>query len=76
MKKPDDELKEILTAAFSKYRKGEEKHGVIDIDSDPRNFLKEAEDELLDSIVYSAFEIARLRKLRARIRQAVEEPTV
>lgn len=70
MSKPDTELEGILSDAFAKYRRGEEKHGVIDIDTDRRDFLTEAEDELLDAIVYNAFQIGRLRRARARL----EEP--
>ena len=63
-KKPDTEVKDILADAFSKYKKGEEKYGVIDLDKDPRDFIEEAEAELLDAIVYMAFEISKLRRLK------------
>lgn len=59
----DAEVRDVLDGAFDKYIEGEKKHGVLDIDSDPRNFLKEAINELRDSIIYSALEIMRLEKL-------------
>lgn len=70
---PDAIVKGILDDAFSKYRKGEEKHGVIDLDNDPRNFLEEAEDELLDAIVYMAFEIRRIRALNILLNNLGQE---
>jgi len=53
----------IGAEAFSKYQKGEKKHGVIDLSTDPRDFLIETRDELLDAIVYIKFEILRIEKI-------------
>lgn len=65
--KPDEIIQGILNDAFDKYREGEKKHGVLDIDTDPRNFLREAENELLDAIVYMCIEVARLRRVNQLI---------
>lgn len=69
----DEAVKVVLRDAFSKYRAGARKHGEINIDADPRNFLKEAEQELLDSIVYTAFEILRLRRVEAHLNAWAEK---
>lgn len=64
---PDAVVRRVLDDAFAKYREGEKKHGVLDIDADPRNFLVEAERELLDAIVYACIEIARIRELNKKL---------
>lgn len=60
----DIELQHIFDDAYDKYREGAKEHGELNIDTDTRDFLKEAEYELLDSIVYLAFQIVRLRRMR------------
>ena len=63
----DTEVKAIFEEAFGRYKTGEQTYGVFDKDNDPRDLLKEAEEEMLDVIVYMAFEIARARGLRSRL---------
>ena len=60
---PDERVRKVLDMAFDKYRKGEEKHGVIDLENDPRNFIREAKNELLDNIVYSCFQVEKLDRI-------------
>lgn len=68
----DRAVERILKDAMEKYRAGELKHGPLNITTDPRNFLKEAEGELLDRIVYTAFEIWRIRRLSDRLDRTLE----
>lgn len=68
---PDIRVECVLRDAFYKYREGEKKYGPLDRSTDPRNFLKEAEAELLDAIVYMAFEVLRLRDLDARLNETL-----
>lgn len=63
----DAEVKGIFEEAPRRYKKGEQTYGVFDKDNDPRDLLKEAEEEMLDVMVYMAFEIARARGLRSRL---------
>ena len=63
----DAEVKGIFEEALRRYKTGEQTYGVFDKDNDPRDLLKEAEEEMLDVIVYMAFEIARARGLRSRL---------
>lgn len=63
----DAEVKGIFEEALRRYKKGEQTYGVFDKDNDPRDLLKEAEEEMLDVMVYMAFEIARARGLRSRL---------
>ena len=76
MSKDDEAIQEVFRDAFGKYRGGARKHGEIDIDADPRNFLREMEQELLDAMVYLAFEVVRIRrierKLNERLRRVAE----
>ncbi len=69
----DDEIKGIMGDAFDKYRAGEPKHGELDIMTDPRNFLAEAEEELLDTMVYCAAEIIRIRRVNAQLNKRIRE---
>lgn len=74
----------ILGTAFDRYNKGELVYGVFDPEKDPRDFLKETEEELLDVIVYAAFQITRLKEMAERIKTMTEgieqsdarEPTI
>lgn len=63
----DAEVKGIFEEALRRYKKGEQTYGVFDKDNDPRDLLKEAEEEMLDVMVYMAFEIARARGLREKL---------
>jgi len=65
----------IFDDALQKYREGEKKYGELDIMKDPRNFLAEAEAELLDMMNYVAFEILRIRKVNATLNTMIQEKT-
>lgn len=62
--KMDNRIEEILTAALVKYRQGEAKYGAYDPATDKRDFLKEAEAEILDAINYLAMYILKVRAMR------------
>ncbi len=68
----DAKIMGVLFNAFGKFLKGEKKNGVLDIPTDPRDFLLEAELELLDSINYMSFEIVKLRRLRGLRDEAIK----
>ena len=54
----------IIREALSKYEQGKIEYGEIDLATDKRDFIDEAEKELLDCINYCVFQILKLRKLR------------
>jgi len=59
-----DKLEAVIREALQRYEGGRCEHGELDVDSDTRDYLKEAEDELLDCINYCVFQVIRLRRLR------------
>lgn len=61
-----DEL-EVLDFVRGGLRAGREVYGTLEAADDPRNFLREAEEELRDSIVYLVGQIQKLRKMRERL---------
>ena len=69
----DKEFRAVLDEAHDKYIDGEKKHGVLDIDKDPRNWITEAINELLDSIVYTSAEIIRLKKVEAMLNEFTDD---
>jgi len=60
----DNRIEEILSAALVKYRQGESKHGAFDPATDQRDFLAEAEAEILDAINYLAMFILKVRAMQ------------
>jgi hypothetical protein len=54
----------VIKEALSQYEKGRQEHGELDLSTDKRDFLREAEKELLDCINYCVFQILKLRRLR------------
>jgi len=64
----DKEIREIHEAAFGRHKLlGQVRYGVFNKEADRRDMLEEAEQELLDGIIYNTFEIARLRAVRRKI---------
>jgi len=55
-------LKGVIREALQRYETGRIEHGDLDLSTDKRNFIEEAEQELLDCINYCAFQILRLRR--------------
>ena len=65
LKKPELKtrvLKDVIKEALQRYDAGKLEHGDIDLSTDKRNFIEEAEQELLNCINYCAFQILRMRK--------------
>ncbi len=60
----DNRIEEILSAALGKYRQGEAKHGAFDPGMDQRDFLAEAEAEILDAINYLAMFVLKVRAMQ------------
>jgi len=57
------EIENIITEALSRYSGARAKYGALDLEADGRDFLKELEEELLDTVNYAVFQIIRLRRL-------------
>ncbi|MBI3755395.1 MAG: hypothetical protein HY265_04440 [Deltaproteobacteria bacterium] len=61
--KPKD-IEIVINEAIGKYKKGRDKYGSLALVRDKRNFINEAEQELLDCINYCVFQILRLRGIK------------
>lgn len=57
------DIEAVIKEAIEKYNKGRDKYGSLDLARDKRNFIHEAEQELLDCINYCVFQILRLRQI-------------
>jgi hypothetical protein len=64
MKPFDKNIELVIREALSKYDKGRAKYGELDLSTDKRDFIHEAEKELLDCINYCVFQILRLRGIK------------
>jgi hypothetical protein len=65
LKKPElktQRLKGVIKEALQRYKEGKTEYGFLDLSTDNRNFLQEAEQELLDCINYCCFQVLRLRR--------------
>lgn len=60
----DNRIEAVFEAALMKFRKGESDHGVYDPATDRRDFLEEADAEILDAINYLAMFLMRMREKR------------
>lgn len=58
------DIKTVIREALGRYEAGRLKHGQLDLSGDKRDFLHEAEQELMDCINYCVFQILKLRRLR------------
>ena len=58
------DIEAIIRETLTRYEKGKEEHGDLDLSTDQRDFIHEAEKELLDCINYCVFQVLRLRGLR------------
>lgn len=64
MKPLNEDIELVIREALSKYDKGRLKYGQLDLSGDQKDFIHEAEQELLDCINYCVFQILRLRGIR------------
>jgi hypothetical protein len=58
----------IMAAAFDRLTAGEKTYGAFDAETDRRDLRLEAEEELLDAIVYAYFAILRLEQAAGSVR--------
>jgi len=67
LKKPELKtrvLKGVIKEALERYKEGRNEYGSLDLSTDKRDFLQEAQEELLGAINYCAFEILKLRRIK------------
>jgi hypothetical protein len=57
-----EDIERIIREALKRYDAGRIEHGDLDFSTDQRDFVHEAEQELLDCINYCAFQVLRLRR--------------
>jgi len=65
MKPQTEDIELIIREALTRYEKGKEEYGDLDLNTDQRNFIDEAVEEMLDTINYLVYEILRLRKFKS-----------
>lgn len=63
MKPLSEDIEFVIKEALSRYNAGKAEHGELDLSRDKRNFLHEAEKELLDCINYCVFQILKFRMM-------------
>ncbi len=61
-----DPLAEVFEAALKKFQKGAAKYDTFDPASDTRDFLNEAEAEILDAINYLAMFLLKVRAIQRK----------
>lgn len=64
MKPQAEHIEAVIAEALAKYEAGRKAYGQLDLDTDSRDFLLEAEAELLDCINYCVFQIIKLRGIK------------
>lgn len=64
MKPQTEDIEAVIRQALAKYEAGRKAYGQLDLATDSRDYLYEAEAELLDCINYCCFQIIRLRSLQ------------
>jgi len=63
MKPQTKDIEAVIREALKRYEAGRKEHGQLDLSTDKRNFIHEAEQELLDCINYCVFQIIKLRRI-------------
>ena len=58
----EQEMRVMVLIAEKLMGEGRREHGAMDLDSDPRDLVAEAKDELADSITYLAMELVRMER--------------
>jgi hypothetical protein len=64
MKPASYDIEGIIREALKRYEQGRLEHGQLDLSTDKRDFISEAEQELLDCINYCVFQILILRRIK------------
>lgn len=57
-------IENIIRDALTKHETGKLEYGELDLPTDQRDFIQEAEKELLDCINYCVVQMLRLRRFR------------
>ena len=57
-------IEAVIKEALNRYESGRIKYGNLALSRDDRDFINEAEQELLDCINYCVFQILRLRGIK------------
>ena len=65
-------IESLIDACLTKAEAGTDKYGALDLETDTRDFVNEANDDKLDLINYQSIEIVRLRRQLRRLQQAVD----
>ena len=58
------DVQTVIEECLDRHIEGEKKYGVLDIDSDPRDFVDEMIEEFSDIVNYTVYHIIRLKKHR------------
>jgi hypothetical protein len=61
-----DPIALVFAEALGKFQQGEAKYGAFDPTTDRRDFIREAEAEILDAINYLAMFLVKLRTMREK----------
>lgn len=64
MRPQGEDIEAIIKEALTRHDAGRFEYGELDLSTDKRDFIHEAEKELLDCINYCVFQILKLRRLR------------
>jgi len=61
------DVRSVIDEALKRHRGGSQRYGDLNVEMDGRDFLHEAEMELLDFINYAVYQVLKLRSLRTRL---------
>jgi len=61
-----EQIRAVVNEALERHRGGSQRYGDLNVETDERDFLYEAEMELLDFINYAVYQVLKLRALRAK----------
>lgn len=64
MRPTGHDMEAVFREALNRYKAGRKEHGQLDLSTDKRDFISEAEQELLDCINYCVFQVLRLRRIK------------
>ena len=62
-----EDIEAVIREALTRHEAGRLEYGELDLSIDQRDFILEAEKELLDCINYCVFQILRLRQLKEKM---------
>ncbi len=68
MKPQSYDIEAVIREALRRYEAGRLEHGQLDLSNDSRDFIHEAEQELLDCVNYCVFQIIKLRGIKGEDR--------